>query len=151
MKRQAGFTMVELMAVIAIVGILTATSVRLYGTYRQRATGSEASIMLKQILDAQIIYFLEKEDFYPNGAGSSFIIPWAADASAQTLTDIQGIKDTLNLAIPVGHNLEYAFGNYGPLGFRCVIKASFPMFPDGERELLGTLSPDGAMEILRQG
>ena len=65
MKKSSGFTLIELMIVIAILGILSASSVRLYGTYRQRATGTEARIMVKQILEAEIAYFLEHETFFP--------------------------------------------------------------------------------------
>ena len=58
MQRQSGFTLVELMVVIVIIGIMGAMAVPLYGTYRQKTYGSEALMMVKQILDAEIMYFL---------------------------------------------------------------------------------------------
>ena len=61
MKKTAGFTLIELMVVIAILGIMAASAVPLYSRYRQITVGSEATVMLKQILDAEIMYFVENE------------------------------------------------------------------------------------------
>lgn len=148
MKRQAGFTIIELMAVIVIIGILAATSVRLYGEYRQRVTGSEAALMMKQILDAEIIYFLENEDFYPTVADSPIEIPMAANASQDTKDNIDAIEAALKIRIPVGHNLSYTLTNYGPFGFRLTIIAEFPMFKEGYTQIVGTLDKDGNIDLI---
>ena len=65
MQRKDGFTLIELMVGLAIIGILFASAIPLYQTWQQRAYGSEAAIMVKQILDAEIIYYLENDVFYP--------------------------------------------------------------------------------------
>jgi len=65
MKKTAGFTLIELMVVIAILGIMAASAVPLYSRYRQITVGSEATVMLKQILDAEIMYFVENDTFIP--------------------------------------------------------------------------------------
>lgn len=66
MRKQVGFTLIEFMVVVAILGIVAATGVPLHSTYRRRASGSEAQMMLKQILDAEIMSYLEYNSFFPD-------------------------------------------------------------------------------------
>lgn len=56
-----GFTLVEMIVAIAI---LSARALQLYHTYQHRAYGCEAALMLNQILDAEIVYFLRNEKFF---------------------------------------------------------------------------------------
>lgn len=59
MKKKAlrGFTLIELMIVVAILGILAAVAIPAFLNYMKRSKTSEASINIKTIMDGAITYF----------------------------------------------------------------------------------------------
>jgi len=58
-KQRKGFTIVELVIVVVIVGILTAIAVPIYQYYIERAKLTEALTMLRAIADANTLYYME--------------------------------------------------------------------------------------------
>ena len=60
-----GFTLIELMTTIAIIGIMAAMSIPNYLSYRQKAEFAALQSTLKFLMDAQDIYFIENDTFYP--------------------------------------------------------------------------------------
>ncbi len=59
-----GFTLLELVVTIIIVGILSIVAVPIYRHYVRRAMGTEASALLGTINTAEKIYFTEHGNFY---------------------------------------------------------------------------------------
>lgn len=146
MRRCEGFTLIELMVVIAIIGIMSVTAVPLYRTYQQRAYGSEAALMIKQILDAQIIYFLAHNEFFPEFGQSIEIYH---DGGGSSANGVARIKDALNITIPVGHFLDYYIVNMSGGEFEVTISShgDFPLFKDGSTQVTGKLDENGGIAI----
>lgn len=61
--RVAGFTLIELMIVIAIVSILVAVALPSYQSYIQRSKRADATNMLTHIANLQIQYFMENRAY----------------------------------------------------------------------------------------
>ena len=66
MKRQFGFTLIELMIVVAIIGILAAIAIPTFMQYMTSAKSSEAATNLKRIVDGVQIYY-NKHGQLPTG------------------------------------------------------------------------------------
>ena len=64
--RNGGFTLVVLITTIAILGVLTAISVPTFSGYRMRAEYIVVQTTLDFLMDAEDIYFIENDEFYPN-------------------------------------------------------------------------------------
>ncbi len=153
MKRHAGFTMVELLVVIAILGIMSVTALPLYHTYQQRAYGSEAALMLKQILDAEIMYFLENDVFFPTQVGERIIIYHSGAPDLPDGIVIDDIKNALKITIPAGHFLNFDIVNTStPPGKSCQVNISsfgnFPLFKDGSPSITADVDHNGKIDIL---
>ena len=63
-KLQKGFTLIELMIVVAIIGILAAIAIPNFIKFQARSKQSEAKANLKAVFTAQKAYFQEKHSSY---------------------------------------------------------------------------------------
>lgn len=70
MKRAKGFTLVELVIVIVIVGILSIVAVPIYRGYTRKAMASEGKALLGTIQTAEKVYFAENAIFKSVTSGS---------------------------------------------------------------------------------
>jgi type IV pilus assembly protein PilE len=68
MKKTKGFTLVELVIVIVIVGILSIVAVPIYRGYTRKAMASEGKALLGSIQTSEKIYYAEFGSFYSAAA-----------------------------------------------------------------------------------
>jgi type IV pilus assembly protein PilE len=77
LRTRAGFTMIELMVVVIIVGVLAAIAVPIYGKYVKNARVSEATGRLADLLTASKAYAQENES-----DGDPLTADWPTSAAA---------------------------------------------------------------------
>ncbi len=87
--RTEGMTLLEILAIIIIIGILAAIALPNFAPVREKALDKEASASLKLIQAAEKIYRLETDFYYPYSTGTPV-----------TETDITKINQNLKLNLP---------------------------------------------------
>ena len=80
LRSSKGFTLIELMIVVAIIGILAAIAIPNFMTYQAKARQSEAKVGLGGIFTSGVSYFAENNT-YDTGAGGAAALGYAPSGS----------------------------------------------------------------------
>lgn len=82
-KAQKGFSLVELMIVVGIIGILAALAVPRFSAFQAKARQAEAKTNLGQVYTLQESYFLDKNIYSQvTGYGLNFTSGWDCGTNA---------------------------------------------------------------------
>ena len=84
-NRKSGFTLVELMVVVGIIGVLSSIGIPTFKTYAQRSKRSEAFINLAGIYTAQKAYHAENNQYGTTYGDIGFEISGANELDPTTI------------------------------------------------------------------
>ena len=101
---QKGFTLIELMIVVAIIGILAAIAIPAYSDYTKRAKVTEL-VTAGSACKASVSEYFQAQGAYPADIN-------AAGCSAQTTAKISGLTLSNAGVITVASGIAGAGGNY---------------------------------------
>ncbi|RMF93609.1 MAG: prepilin-type N-terminal cleavage/methylation domain-containing protein [Candidatus Schekmanbacteria bacterium] len=140
-KNKKGFTLIELMIVVAIIGILAAIAVPNFLKFQSRAKQSEAKNNLSAIFTAEISYFGEYNSF-----GTKFSdIRWVYEGSTRYeyfLSDSETTGSVSGLSVPNGVAVtSYAF-TAGATGNIDNDTSYFDMWTINDKKILTNLTND---------
>jgi prepilin-type N-terminal cleavage/methylation domain-containing protein len=82
---EAGFTLVELMIVVGIIGLLSAIAIPNFLSYQARSRRSEAYVNLAAVARLQSAYHAERGEFFEAGSWPNWVDLYGGDLSTRKM------------------------------------------------------------------
>lgn len=95
MRLQSGFTLIEIMIAVAIVGILAAVAIPAFDAYRVRANRAAAQTFLSELFERQERVAIQQRAY-------SF-----CPTNPCTAAELDGVMDSLGMEVPAQLSNEY--------------------------------------------
>ncbi len=114
MKNEKGFTLIELMIVIAIMGILATIVIPQFRFYRARSYNSAAQSDLKNFVTAQEAYYVDEATYA--SAPASLVGTYGAFTSSGVAVTIGTANTTLYVMRAVHSSGDVTYSISGPGG-----------------------------------
>lgn len=98
--RQRGFTLIEILVAVAIVGVLIGLAVYNFGKTTRKARGSEAQAMFAALRVAEEQYFLENGTYFSTATAETNTHPAAPTKTSQSFLPLPPSWTQLRVRLP---------------------------------------------------
>jgi len=99
MMKQKGFTLIELMIVVAIIGILAAIAIPQFSAYRVKAFNSAAESDLRNMMTAEEATYADSQSYYPSTGNQAAL--GGSTAATTILNNLTGAKVSKNVGFSI--------------------------------------------------
>jgi type IV pilus assembly protein PilE len=86
MRKHQGFTLIELMVVVAIIGIISAIAFPSYNSYMKKSRRADAKVGLSKLADKQERYYLQQNTYATSTATLGLANPVVSDEGYYNIT-----------------------------------------------------------------
>ena len=119
MNKIKGFTLIELIIAVILIGILSLVGVVTYRGYRQRAIETEAKMMLGKLHEAQQVYYVRNKEYLSGLSGTSNDTSLGVDFRKNKYFKTFTVVSVVN-SDTEGHSFEIVTNSYNGAQFKII-------------------------------